>query len=66
MADFFSSIQKCLVGLEATQGAHYWARVIGSFGHKVRSIAPQFVKPFLRDKKAKIEFPFDVGTLLST
>jgi len=37
--------------LEATRGAHYWARVIGSFGHDVRLIAPQFVKPFLRGQK---------------
>jgi transposase len=37
--------------MEATQGAHYWARVIGSFGHQVRLIAPQFVKPYLKGQK---------------
>ena len=47
VADFFGSIPWCIVGLEATRGARYWARVIGSFGHDVRLIAPQFVKPFL-------------------
>jgi transposase len=51
VADFFGSIPQCIVGLEATRGAHYWARVIGSFGHDVRLIAPQFVKPFLRSQK---------------
>ena len=51
VAEFFSSIPPCLVGLEATRGAHYWARVIGSFGHNVRLIAPQFVKAFLRGQK---------------
>jgi transposase len=50
-ADFFGSIPQCVVGLEATRGANYWARVIGSFGHSVRLIAPQFVKPFLRGQK---------------
>jgi hypothetical protein len=29
----------------------YWARVIGSFGHDVRWIAPQFLKPFLKGQK---------------
>lgn len=51
VSDFFSSIPQCIVGLEATRGAHYWARVIGAFGHQVRLIAPQFVKPFLRSQK---------------
>jgi transposase len=36
---------KVCCGVEATPGAHYWARVIGSFGHEVRLIGPQFVKP---------------------
>jgi transposase len=40
-----------VVGIEATQGAHYWSRVIGSFGHEVRLIAPQFVKPYLTGQK---------------
>ena len=39
------------MGLEATQGSHYWARVIGSYGHEVRLIAPQFVKPYLKGQK---------------
>ncbi len=51
VSDFFSNIPACLVGMEATQGAHYWARVIGSFGHQVRLIAPQFVKPYLKGQK---------------
>ena len=49
--NFFGSIAQCVVGLEATRGAHYWARVIGSFGHEVRLIAPQFVKPYLKGQK---------------
>ncbi len=51
MPDFFGSIPRCVVGLEATRGAHYWARVISSFGHEVRLIAPQFVKPYLKGKR---------------
>ena len=51
LTDFFGSIPQCVVGLEATRGSHYWARVIGSFGHEVRLIAPQFVKPYLKGQK---------------
>jgi transposase len=49
--DFFANLPKCVVGVEATQGAHYWSRVIGAFGHEVRLVAPQFVKPYLKGQK---------------
>ena len=49
--DFFANLPRCVVGIEATQGAHYWSRVIGSFGHEIRLIAPQFVKPYLTGQK---------------
>jgi len=32
VSDFFSNIQKCLVGLEAKRRAHSWARLIGLLG----------------------------------
>jgi len=51
ITDFFANLPKCLVGIEATRGAHYWARVLGSFGHEVRLVAPQFVKPYLKGQK---------------
>jgi hypothetical protein len=34
VSDFFSNIAQSVVGTEATQGAHFWAWVIGSFGHQ--------------------------------
>jgi len=51
ISGFFVNLPKCLVGLEATRGSHYWARVIGSCGHEVKLIAPQFVKPYLKGQK---------------
>jgi transposase len=51
LTDFFANLPVCIIGLEATQGAHHWARVLGSFGHTVRLIAPQFVKPYLQSQK---------------
>jgi len=37
--------------MEATRGAHHWARVIDSLGHEVRLISPQFVKPYIKGQK---------------
>ena len=51
LTDFFGSIPRCIVAMEATRGAHYWARVIATFGHEVRLISPQFVKPYVRGQK---------------
>jgi transposase len=36
---------------EACAGAHYWAREIGKLGHRVRLIAPAYVKPFVKRQK---------------
>jgi transposase len=51
LTDFFANLPPCAIGLEATQGAHYWARVLETFGHTVRLVAPQFVKPYLQSQK---------------
>ena len=51
LTDFFANLPQCLIGLEATQGSHHWARVLETFGHTVRLIAPQFVKPYLLSQK---------------
>ncbi len=48
---FFTQLPPCLIGMEACGGAHFWARKLGSLGHTVRLIAPQFVKPFVKTNK---------------
>jgi transposase len=35
LTDFFGNLPACVIGLEATQGAH-WARVLETFGHRFR------------------------------
>ena len=40
-----------LVGMEACGGAHHWARLFQSFGHRVKLMAPQFVKPYVKSNK---------------
>jgi transposase len=48
---FMSNTPKCLVGIEACGGAHYWARELVKLGHEVKLIAPQFVKPYVKTNK---------------
>jgi len=45
------NMQPCLVGIEACTGSNYWARVFEDCGHKVKIIAPQFVKPYVMSNK---------------
>jgi transposase len=51
VARFFANLPACLVGMEASNGAHYWARVLTDLGHQVRLIAPQYVKPYVKSNK---------------
>jgi transposase len=37
--------------MEACGSAHYWARQLAGFGHTVKLIAPQFVKPYVKTNK---------------
>lgn len=48
---FFAAQPRCLVAMEACASSHYWAREIGALGHKVRLIAPAYVKPFVKRQK---------------
>ena len=51
LCKFIAKLPPCIIGLEACGGAHYWTRVFQQFGHKVKIIAPQFVKPFVKSNK---------------
>jgi transposase len=48
---FFANLPPCMVGMEASNGAHYWARVLTDLGHQVRLISPQFVTPYVKSNK---------------
>jgi transposase len=52
VAPFFATLPPCVIGMEASNGAHYWARVLCDFGHEVRLISPQFVKPYVKTNKS--------------
>jgi transposase len=41
----------CTIAMEACGSAHHWARRFRTYGHEVRLIAPQFVKPYVKSNK---------------
>jgi transposase len=51
VAVFFANLPPCLIGMEACASAHHWARKLQSFGHTVKLMAPQFVKPYVKTNK---------------
>jgi transposase len=51
MVEFFSELGPSEIALEACGASHYWARVLSSLGHRVRLIAPQLVKPYVKRGK---------------
>ena len=48
---YLCNLSPCLVAMEACGRAHHWARTLRGYGHEVRLIAPQFVKPFVKANK---------------
>jgi transposase len=47
----FCKLAPALVGMEACHTSHYWAREIAKFGHDVRMMPAQFVKPYVKSQK---------------
>ena len=48
---FFSQLAPCLVGIEACGTSHYWARELARFGHEVRLMPANYVKPYVKRGK---------------
>ena len=53
LAPFNTNLLPCLIGMEACGSSHYWARKLQGFGHTVKLMAPQFVKPYVKTNKNK-------------
>lgn len=51
LPEFIANLPKCQIVMEACGGANYWARKFKGYGHDVRLISPQFVKPFVKNNK---------------
>jgi transposase len=41
----------CEIGMESCGGSHHWARQLQARGFRVKLIAPQFVKPYVKSNK---------------
>lgn len=48
---FLANTPACLIGMEASCGCHHIGRTLVGFGHEVRLIPAQFVKPFVKSQK---------------
>jgi transposase len=48
---FVAQCPRCLIGMEARSGAHYWGREFTKLGHKVGIIACKFIAPFRKGGK---------------
>jgi transposase len=48
---FFAKLEATEIVLEACGGSHHWGRLLSGYGHQVRLLAPQYVKPFVKRAK---------------
>ncbi|MDH3475081.1 MAG: IS110 family transposase [Rhodospirillales bacterium] len=48
---FFAEQAPLEIGIEACAGSHHWARVLEALGHRVKLMAPQHVKPYVKRGK---------------
>jgi hypothetical protein len=52
-----ANMAPCLVGMEACFGAHHLSRQLLAFGHDVKLVPGQFVKPFLKVRRTTSATP---------
>src|SRR3954465_19560 len=48
---FFEALPRCLIGMEACNTSHYWARELIALGQDVRLMLAQYVKPYVKRGK---------------
>lgn len=48
---FMANVPKCLIGMEACSGAHYWAQQLTDLGFEVKLMSPRKVKKFVENNK---------------
>src|SRR5262245_66267137 len=48
---FIAKLPPVRIGIEACGGSHYWARRSRAYGHEVKLMAPQSVKPYVKSNK---------------
>jgi len=48
---FVGNLKPCVIAMEACGGSHHFARLFRDYGHEVRLMSPQFVKPYVKGNK---------------
>lgn len=48
---YFAKLPPCQIGIEACPGSHHWARTLRQFGHDVRLLPAQYVRPYVKTNK---------------
>ena len=51
VVDFVGKMEPCIVAMEACCGAHHLGRVLGSRGHTIRLMSPEYVRPYVKANK---------------
>src|ERR1700756_3918464 len=51
MMAFFEKLPPTVIAIEACGASHHWARLLQSFGHTVKLIPAQLVKPYVKRGK---------------
>jgi len=51
MVAFFEKLAPTVIAIEACGASHHWARLLQSFGHTMKLIPPQLVKPYVKRNK---------------
>lgn len=51
LIEFIVQLPPCTIAFEACGGSHWLGRLCQEYGHQVRLIPPQYVKPFVRGNK---------------
>lgn len=51
MRAFAESLSPCVIAMEACCGAHYLGRIFVDFGHQLRLMSPEYVRPYVKAQK---------------
>lgn len=51
LVEYVANLPACELVMEACGSSNYWGRIFEGLGHKVKLIAPQYVKPFVKGNK---------------
>jgi len=48
---FFEKLPPCIIGIEACGSSHFWTRELSRFGHEIKLMPAQYVKPYVKRQK---------------